>query len=216
MSTPYGSRSAAQAYNPYTGSYAATAQGSSPGAQWGSSVVTKGNQAAYTQHYSTAQGTVASAQTSSGGQAAGVSGARGSTGAGKTASGDMYAGKDGNVYKNTGSGWQKYDEGSWNSVNKPTSASVQHSAQSAQAQRTASGQPPATGQAATSAQQHTQTALSQRLTQASTGAYSRSGGGFSSPELNQEMQNRQRGASQSPRYQQAGGGSWGGSGRRRR
>jgi hypothetical protein len=50
VSTPYGSRSAAQAYNPYTGSYAATAQGSSPGAQWGSSVVTKGNQAAYTQH----------------------------------------------------------------------------------------------------------------------------------------------------------------------
>src|SRR4029077_1653513 len=31
----------------------------------------------------------------------------------------MYAGHDGNVYKNTGNGWDKYDNGSWNSVNKP-------------------------------------------------------------------------------------------------
>jgi hypothetical protein len=31
----------------------------------------------------------------------------------------MYAGHDGNVYKNTGSGWEKYNNGSnsWNSVN---------------------------------------------------------------------------------------------------
>jgi hypothetical protein len=31
----------------------------------------------------------------------------------------MYAGHDGNVYRNTGSGWQKYDNGSWNSPQKP-------------------------------------------------------------------------------------------------
>ena len=31
----------------------------------------------------------------------------------------MYAGKDGNVYKNTGDGWQKYDNGSWSTVNTP-------------------------------------------------------------------------------------------------
>jgi hypothetical protein len=30
----------------------------------------------------------------------------------------MYAGRDGNVYKNTGNGWQKYDNGNWNSVNR--------------------------------------------------------------------------------------------------
>jgi hypothetical protein len=29
---------------------------------------------------------------------------------------DYYADHDGNVYKDTGSGWQKYDNGSWNSV----------------------------------------------------------------------------------------------------
>jgi hypothetical protein len=32
----------------------------------------------------------------------------------------MYAGRDGNVYRNTGNGWQKYDNGNWNSVNRPT------------------------------------------------------------------------------------------------
>jgi hypothetical protein len=46
-----------------------------------------------------------------------TSSAFGNTYAGKNASGDMYAGHDGNVYQNTSSGWQKYDNGSWNSVN---------------------------------------------------------------------------------------------------
>ena len=45
----------------------------------------------------------------------------------------MYAGADGNVYKKTDSGWQKYDNGSWNSVDKPTSPSQRTSAQSAPA-----------------------------------------------------------------------------------
>lgn len=119
VSTPYGSRSAAQAYNPYTGTYAQTRQGSSPTAQWGSSYVSRGNQSATMGHYSTANGTVAGISTSQGGKAAGASTAWGNTAAGKTASGNTYAAHDGNVYKNTGNGWQKYDNGSWNSVNKP-------------------------------------------------------------------------------------------------
>ena len=44
----------------------------------------------------------------------------GNTAAARTANGNMYAGHDGNVYKNTGSGWQSYDNGNWNSVNKPS------------------------------------------------------------------------------------------------
>src|SRR6266480_1406301 len=119
VSTPYGSRSAAQAYNPYTGTYAQTRQGSSPNAQWGSSYVSRGNQSATMGHYSTANGTVAGAETSQGGKAAASSTKWGNSAVGKTASGNMYAGQDGNVYKNTGNGWQKYDNGSWNSVNKP-------------------------------------------------------------------------------------------------
>jgi hypothetical protein len=79
-STPYGSRSVGQAYNPYTGAYAATSQGSSPTAQWGSSVVSKGNQTAYTQHTTTAVGTTGSVQTSSVAKAAGSSTACGDGG----------------------------------------------------------------------------------------------------------------------------------------
>jgi hypothetical protein len=119
VSTPYGSRSAAQAYNPYTGTYAQTRQGSSPNAQWGSSYVSRGNQSATMGHYSNANGTVAGAETSQGGKVAASSTKWGNSAAGKTASGNMYAGHDGNVYKNTGNGWEKYDNGSWNSVNKP-------------------------------------------------------------------------------------------------
>ena len=58
VATPYGRQSVGQAYNPYTGTYAATHQGSGPTAQWGQSYVSNGNKSAYTQHYSTTQGSV--------------------------------------------------------------------------------------------------------------------------------------------------------------
>ena len=36
-------------------------------------------------------------------------------------SGDnYYASRDGNVYKNTGNGWQHYDSGGWNNVQAPS------------------------------------------------------------------------------------------------
>ena len=38
----------------------------------------------------------------------------------RTGSGDVYAGRDGNVYKKSGDSWQKYDgSGNWNDVNRP-------------------------------------------------------------------------------------------------
>lgn len=118
-STAYGSAAAGRAYNPYTGASAATVQGSNGYSSWGSSEVSKNGESAYSQHTTTAQGTTGSIQTSSGGKAVGASGAYGnSAAAGKTANGNMYASADGNVYKNTGSGWQKYgSNGNWNSVN---------------------------------------------------------------------------------------------------
>lgn len=204
-SGPGGTRTAAGVYNPYTGAGAATRQGSSPYAQWGSSVVTNGSQTAYAQHASNSRGTVGSVQTSSGGKAAGVSTAYGNTGAAKTSSGDVYAGHDGNVYKNTGSGWQKYDGGSWNDVQQPsgsqakttstsstaatrqttassTATSRQANAQAQAATRTQPRQAPATGEAATS-----------------------SVGG-----LQREAQSRQRGALQSERYESASRAAFGG------
>lgn len=132
---PYGSRSAGSAYNPYTGGRAATRQGSTPYSQWGSSVATRGGQAAYSQHVTNARGTVGSVQSSSGARVAGAAGARGSAVAGRTASGDLYAGRDGNVYRHTSNNWQQYNNGSWNNVERPTSATA-----ASYQQRSTSGQ----------------------------------------------------------------------------
>src|SRR5205809_7722544 len=202
VSTPYGSRSAAQAYNPYTGTYAQTRQGSSPNAQWGSSYVSRGNQSATMGHYSTANGTVAGISGSQGGKAIGASTAWGNTAAGKTASGNMYAGHDGNVYKNTGNGWQKYDNGSWNSVNKPQPNWQQ--AESSQ-QRTASE----------SYQQRSSGASSEDRAASWGGAdhsggsgFDRSGGGGGSGDLDREAQNRSRGDFSSQRFQGFQGGGF--------
>jgi len=197
----------AQAYNPYTGTYAATKQGSNAYSSWGQSVVSNGNKSAYTQHYSNANGTVGSIQGSQGGAAAGASTKYGDTAVAKTSSGNMYATHDGNVYKNTGNGWSSYDNGNWNSVN---------SSKNAQAQNYQKSGSSSSNQAA--AQQRAQS--SERSGQS---AQSRSSG---SSEVDREAQNRERGASQSQRFSEAqrggggerfggGGERFGGGGRRR-
>ena len=195
VSNAYGYRAAGQAYNPYTGAYAATRQGGNAYGSWGQSVVSKNGNTAYTQHASNAYGTAGSVQTTAGGKAAGVSTANGNTAAGKTASGDMYAGHDGNVYKNTGSGWEKYDNGSWNTVQKPTQEQAQQKTQSFQQQNPNAG--------------------------ARTTSQSQSMG--STSDLDRQAQDRQRGAEQSQRFSQSqrgSGGGWGdrsgGGGRARR
>ncbi len=201
---PYGSRSAGQAYNPYTGTSAATRQGSNAYSSWGQSVVSNGNRSAYTQHYSNANGTVGSIQGSQGGAAVGASTKYGNTAAAKTSSGNMYATHDGNVYKNTGSGWSSYNNGNWNSVN--SSASSKNAQQQKQNYQSS-------GANQASAQQRAQS--SQRSGQSAEG---RSSG---SSEVDREAQNRQRGGSESQRFQQAsrggagggGGGRYGGGGR---
>lgn len=205
VSTPYGSRSAAQAYNPYTGTYAQTRQGSSPNAQWGSSYVSRGNQSATMGHYSTANGTVAGISTSKGGEAAGASTARGNTAVGKTASGNMYAGHDGNVYKNTGNGWEKYDNGSWNSVNKP-----QPNWQGAESSQQRTGSE--SYQQRTSAESSSDRSGASSYSRPSEGSVNRSDFDSQRQDLDREAQNRSRGDFSRQRSQdfQRGGGFSGG------
>jgi len=106
--TAYGTQKVGQAYNPNTGAYAATHQASNAYGSYGSSVVSKNGNTAYTQHQTTANGTVASAQTSAGGSAVAASGKYGNTAsAAQTANGNKYATANGNVYQNTGSGWNQ-------------------------------------------------------------------------------------------------------------
>ena len=107
-STAYGSQAVGQAYNPNTGAYAATHQTSNAYGSSGSSVYSKNGNTAYTQHATNANGTVASGQTSAGGSAAAASGKYGNSGGvAQTANGNKYATANGNVYKNTGSGWNQ-------------------------------------------------------------------------------------------------------------
>src|SRR5215469_4867264 len=109
VASPYGTRSAGQAYNPSTGTYAATNQVANAYGNAGSSVVSKNGETAYTQHESTAQGTVATAENSAGGRAVTETGARGnSASAVETGGGNKYVAANGNVYQNSGSGWQQH------------------------------------------------------------------------------------------------------------
>jgi hypothetical protein len=106
--TAYGTQKVGQAYNPNTGAYAATHQTSNAYGSSGSSVYSKNGNTAYTQHATNSNGTVASAQTSAGGSAVAASGKYGnSASAAQTANGNKYATANGNVYKNTGSGWNQ-------------------------------------------------------------------------------------------------------------
>ena len=132
----------------------------------------------------------------------------GNSAVGKTASGNMYAGHDGNVYKNTGNGWQKYDNGSWNSVNKP-----QPNWQGAENSQQRTG--------SESYQQRSSGASSEDRAASGGGAdrsggsgFDRSGGGGGSGDLDREAQNRSRGDFSSQRFQgfQGGGFDRGGGG----
>ena len=145
---PYGGAGAWSAYNPSTGSYAhgsaswangsgtanasyynartgvsgATNQNVNPYGRWGSSTFSGTNQTVNTQSRANANGRAGGFDSSTGAKGAGYQNAvtGGSGGAVKTQGGDVYAGHDGNVYKHTDSGWEKYDKGGgWNPVQPP-------------------------------------------------------------------------------------------------
>jgi hypothetical protein len=102
VSTPYGRSAAGQAYNPYTGGYAATHQNQNAFGSSGSSTFSRNGQTVNTQH---------------------VSGPAGNFGTAESSNGNRYATANGNAYRNTGSGLQKYSNGGWNDVNKPSMSS---------------------------------------------------------------------------------------------
>ena len=118
---PYGARGVAESYNPRTGTYAQTRQGSNVYGSWGSTAVTRGDSWATTSRVTNnvTGNTTRVTQGSGGGTAVSRRGPDGGGFAASSGSGDVYAGRDGNVYRNTGEGWQKYDSGGWNNVATP-------------------------------------------------------------------------------------------------
>jgi hypothetical protein len=144
---PYGGAGAFSAYNPSTGSYArgsaswsngygsanasfyngrtgvsgSTNQNWNPYSRWGSSTFAGPNKTIHTQSASNAYGSAGAFSSSTGAKGTGyhnkVTGNSG--GAVKTANGDVYAGRDGNVYQHTDNGWSKWGNGGWNPVQPP-------------------------------------------------------------------------------------------------
>ncbi len=181
VSTPYGKSSAAQAYNPYTGTSATTRQNSNANAQWGSSTVSKGGQSASAAHVTTSQGT---------------------TGAVKTKSGDMYATSNGNVYKNTGNGWE--DASSSSPKNTSNNGTSQPKSTNSSANQTGN-----TG-SATQGKEGSPTKQGTSQQQPSSSKGSADSHNFNSQEMNKEAQNRERGNTQTQQYSGKTSGATGG------
>ena len=91
--------------NVYTGNYAYGQRGATYNPSTG--VAARGGSVTYGNAYTGQQQTARGAQ---------VSGPRGNTAGVAQVGNDTYADHDGNVYRNTGSGWQTNSNGSWNSV----------------------------------------------------------------------------------------------------
>ena len=115
---PYGSRAYGEAYNPRTGAYGQTRQGSNVYGNWGSTAVRRGDdwaQSAHVQNYR--KGTTTTGVRNDDGAGAisrtGPGGSR--TTVGRSEGGDVYAGRDGNVYRRTeGGGWEQSNgSGGW-------------------------------------------------------------------------------------------------------
>jgi hypothetical protein len=120
---PYGARGVGSAYNPRTGAYGATRQGSNVYGSWGTTAVQRGDQWAQTSRVTNNRtGNTTRVTQGSGGGTAITRNTPGPGGGGavRTGSGDVYAGRDGNVYRKSGDSWQKYDNGSWGSADRPT------------------------------------------------------------------------------------------------
>ena len=120
---PYGARGVASAYNPRTGAYGRTRQGSNVYGSWGTTGVARGDQWAATSRYTNniTGNTTRVTRGSEGGGAItrNERGAGGRSGVARTEGGDVYAGRDGNVYRKNGDSWQQYGDGGWTGV-QPT------------------------------------------------------------------------------------------------
>jgi hypothetical protein len=137
---PYQAGMATSFYNPRTGAWGGGYRYANPYQGWGQGAVAKGDQWARGGYYYDDRGAVGGVRTSEGGKlvAAGDGDNRGMIG--KTSDGDLYVGKNGEVYKREESGsWQHHGENGWSSVNHDSLSAEQQqrvdSAKNQQGQR---------------------------------------------------------------------------------
>jgi hypothetical protein len=111
---PRGAVAGKAAYNPWTNTTAGRVGGTTPYGSWGRSAVVRDDQWARTAHRSNWQGSVRGVENSKGGAAVRVDRRFGNDGfLGKTGNDDVYAGRNGNLYRKTDDGWQKRQDGDW-------------------------------------------------------------------------------------------------------
>lgn len=115
---PYGAAGVRQAYNPFTNTFASHAGATNGYQSWGHGTVAHDGQWATGGHVSGPMGSRGYVADSSGQWAQAAHGAGGGTVA-RTSGGDVYAGRDGNVYRRNDSGqWQHYHYGGgWQNPN---------------------------------------------------------------------------------------------------
>jgi uncharacterized protein YraI len=152
---PGGSRGFVTAYNPRTGTRAAAKGGSNIYGSWGSAGVKRGSEHLRVKGAQGNAGGKGVKWDSSKGSGFGVSGRRGNT----------FAGRDGNVYRKTDNGWQKWDQGNgWAGAKEPRREALNQRSSSAHsrpaADRAKIGNKPTTRRAA---KPTTRTATSNRV-----------------------------------------------------
>ena len=113
---PAGSRGFMTAYNPRTDTRAVAHGGQNIYGSWGTAGIQRGS----------AWARVSGGRNDAGGGALRWNTSGGGSGfVGDTRNGNIYAGRDGNVYRNTGDGWQKFDRGDgWTGANRPAGATA--------------------------------------------------------------------------------------------
>ncbi len=213
VNTAYGSATRGAAYNPYTGARAAggsvsTAYGSaSRGAAYNPAT---GN-AAWGGSRSSAYGSASAVQTSSGAGAASWNTANSQGNVAKTSSGDVYASKDGTVYKKDPNGsWSQNSGSGWQSTAKPQSTATSTSSS------TSSRQPQAQTQASSYQQPRSTSGGGSQQASSASSSWSQN-----KQSLESQAQARQYGNQQSQKAQswqssgRSSGGSRGGGGGRK-
>jgi len=110
---------ARQAYNPTTGVYSQSMQSNNSYAHWGKSVARHGDDWIKTSHYTDDKGSLRKLDASTGAKAVQFKTDEQKASIARNKSGDLYVGKDENIYKRTENGWMKRDGQEWQDIEKP-------------------------------------------------------------------------------------------------
>ncbi|MCX6627615.1 MAG: hypothetical protein NTW28_08300 [Candidatus Solibacter sp.] len=143
---PYQGAMGTSFYNPRTGAWGSGYRYGNGYQSWGQGVVGRGDQWAKGGYYADSRGAIGGVRTSEGGRLVAAGDGNNRAIVGRTSDGDLYAGKDGNIYRRDSSGnWQQHGDGGWNNINAPSLSPEQQqrvnqaksSPQAAQARTTA-------------------------------------------------------------------------------